>query len=294
MKENIIKIYSLITLLILIIAGCEPNQEISWDVDEIPARLVVEGSITDELKKHTVRLSKTDNYFSNKEAEYVSNATVSISDGKNLFIMEEKLFGSGIYETKENLKGEVGKIYTLDIEVNETLNNETHFTASSLLKETITADTMVSFLYENPFIYDENDTVILVVCISGREPETSGDYYIIRLYRNGELLNDTIDEYSIISDISFGTDGDNIFSFFFYQNFAVDDTVDIEFRSISKEYYDFINGIKNIAGGTDPFGFSGPPANPVGNIKGGSALGFFIASSVTRISSIVKFPEFGE
>ena len=87
-------------MLIIIAISCEPEQEISWKVDEIPARLVVEGSITDELKRHTVRLSKTDNYFSNRKAESVSNAAVSISDGEDTLVFVENPPGSGPIESQ--------------------------------------------------------------------------------------------------------------------------------------------------------------------------------------------------
>lgn len=293
MEKYIFKIHYLFVLFIITI-NCEPEQEISWKVDEIPARLVVEGSITDELKRHTVRLSKTDNYFSNREAECVSNAVVTIFDGENTLTLEENPSGSGIYETTEIVKGEVGRTYTLDIEVDEPLNDEVSFTANSVLNESIRADTMISFLYDSPFIFNETDTVILVINIFGKEPEPVGDYYLIGLYRNGELLNDTIDEYSTLHDETYGINGENIISFYYYENFEVNDTVELEIRSINREYYEFIKGVTVISGGTDPFGFSGPPANPAGNISGGNALGFFIASSVTRISSTVIIPEIEE
>jgi hypothetical protein len=286
MEKYISKIHYLFVFLIIAIS-CDMQQDISWKVDEIPSRLVVEGSITDELKKHTVRLSKTDNYFSNRKAESVSNAVVTISDGENMFSLEENPSGSGIYE----VRGVVGRIYTLDIEIDEPLNNEVHFTANSVLNESIRTDTMICFLYDSPFIFDEADTVILVIDILGKEPEPAGDYYLINLYRNGELLNDTIDEYNTLHDETYGINGEFIISFYYNEYFEVDDTVDLEIRSINREYYEFIKGVATISGGTDPFGFSGPPANPAGNISGGNALGFFIASSVTRISSTVMIPE---
>lgn len=275
----------------LIFSTCETSKEISWDVDEIPERLVVEGSITDELKRHKIWLTKTDNYFSNTEAECVSNAEVTISDGENIFYLEENPAGSGMYETTEEVAGEAGKQYTLNIDIDYPLNNETHFSANSFLDESIRADTMVSYLYNNPFSFDNNDTVILVVSIFGKEPEPVGDYYIIGLHRNGKLLNDTIDEYSIIHDESYGINGEGLMSFYFNENFSTGDTVVLEIRSINEEYYDFIKGVNRISEGSDPFGFSGPPANATGNIEGGNALGYFIASSVTRIGSYVQAQE---
>jgi hypothetical protein len=281
------KKYGLFALIITVITGCEPEEEISWKVDEIPQRLVVEGSITSEFKIHTVTLKKSANYFSNTAAEVVSDASVTITDGINIFYLEENPPGSGIYKTTEEVKGDTGRFYILDIHTNEPLNNETHFSASSLLKRTIRTDSMTSMLFDSPFQFINGDSVILVNTIFGHEYEPEGDYYMLSLYRNGTLLNDTIDEYITFYDRNSGMDGKDILPFAFLENYIAGDTVEIEIRSISKTYYDFIEGVKMISRGTDPFGFSGPPANPAGNIEGGNALGFFNASAVTRARSQV-------
>ncbi|MDF1549827.1 MAG: DUF4249 family protein, partial [Bacteroidales bacterium] len=79
-------------------------------------RLVVEGSITNELKIHAVTLSRTGEYFLNQPTKRELNANVSISDGDtliNLFDPE----GDGTYETDKEVAGKVGHTYTLDIEL---------------------------------------------------------------------------------------------------------------------------------------------------------------------------------
>lgn len=274
--------------IILLLFCCEPQEEISWKVDEIPARLVVEGSITSEMKIHTVTLKKSAGYFSDTEAEVVSNAAVSITDGIHIFYLEENPAGSGIYNTTEAVKGDTGKFYTLNIDINEPLNNETHYSASSFLSRTIRTDSMISVLYDSPFLFDDTDTVIIVNNIFGHEPDPEGDYYMLSLYRNGTVINDTIDEYITFYDRNSGINGKNLLPFAFLENFIEGDTVEIEIRSINKEYFDFVEGVKMISRGTDPFGFSGPPANPAGNIEGGNALGFFIASAVSSVKAEVK------
>jgi hypothetical protein len=281
------RLYKLPAIVLLTLTCCQPEQEIDWEVDNIPARLVVEGSITDELKVHTVTLKTSAEYFSNREADVVSNAIVTISSGENTFNLEENPAGSGIYQTTEEVRGEVGRLYTLNIDIGDPLNNETHFSASSVLRRGIIADTMISVLYDSPFIFNDVDTVILANSVIGYEPEPEGDYYIVNLYRNGTLLNDTVDEYNVVNDKESGMNGESLFTFIYIENFIVGDTVEMEFRSTSEAYYEFIKGIKMIANGTDPFGFSGPPANAIGNIEGGGALGFFNASAVTKVRARV-------
>jgi hypothetical protein len=282
------RLYKLSALVILTLICCEPQQEIDWKLDNMSDRLVVEGSITDELKIHSVTLRKSADYFSNTLAEVVSNAAVSISDGENVFALPEDPAGSGIYKTTDEVKGEIGRLYTLEIDISEPLNNETHFRASSVLKRGIIADTMISVLYDSPFPFNDIDTVILVNSVFGYEPEPEGDYYIVNLYKNGTLLNDTVDEYTVVGDKETGMNGESIFSFVYVEDFIAGDTVEMEFLSASYAYYEFIKGIKMICSGTDPFGFSGPPANAAGNIHGGGALGFFKASSVTRVKAQVE------
>jgi len=282
------RLYKLSVLVILTFICCEPQQEIDWKLDNIPARLVVEGSITDELKTHSVTLKKSAEYFSNTRAEVLSNAVVTISDGENVFTLLENPAGSGIYKTTDEVKGEVGRLYTLEIDIGEPLNNETHFWATSVLKRGIIADTMISVLYDSPFAFNDIDTVILVNSVFGYEPEPEGDYYIVNLYNNGTLLNDTVDEYTVVGDKETGMNGESIFNFVYVEDFIAGDTVQMEFLSTNDAYYEFIKGIKMIYGGTDPFGFSGPPANAVGNIQGGEALGFFKASAVTKVIARAK------
>lgn len=80
-------------------------------------RLVVEGSITTERKAHAVKLSRTNTAIPTGLASGVSGAIVSIFDGTTLFPLGEVDALPGIYLTDSTVAAEVGKTYTLRIEL---------------------------------------------------------------------------------------------------------------------------------------------------------------------------------
>lgn len=272
------KVYYIILLASLFLTACE-NREIDWEVKSVDQMLVVEGSFTDELKKHQLSLSLSEDYFINRHTSKVSKAQVSITDGTNTYLYKETAI-PGLYETIDSIAGIVGKTYTLNIDLDKPLSGSSHFYCSSLMRPTIKIDSLVSFIYKNPT--EEGDSMILFFEIYGLENSPKGDYYTTDIYINNKLLNDTIDERSIYYDEASGFDGKEInYVVSFTNEVKPMDTIRFSFISVDRAYYDFVTGVVNIAKYNDPMGFSGPPANAVGNIKGGKAIGFFNISSVS-------------
>lgn len=79
--------------------------------------LVVEANLTDQLKKHTVKLTRS---FTVNDTipKYESNATIRIIDNnQNTYTFSEKV--EGIYESDDAFKAEVGNNYTLFISTND-------------------------------------------------------------------------------------------------------------------------------------------------------------------------------
>lgn len=283
----------LILLIISLIATISCEEEIEWEVEEMPEMLVVEGSFTNEYKKHQVQLTKSAGYFSNKQTPRVSGAEVTISDGMNTISLEENPVGSGIYETVDSVAGEAGKTYTLDIQLNEPINNTAHYFASGELIQGLDIDSMIASIYENPIYMPEfdDDSLILFLAVLGFEPPDIKNYYELNLYKNDTMLNDTIDETYIVEDTE-EMEGEYVNSFFFFEQFQIGDTVRFEIVSVEKLYRDFVIGVQNIANqSADPFDMSGPPANAIGNIQGAEAIGYFKVAYVSMGEAIVKLPE---
>ena len=96
--------------------ACEEATD--WDLDpQATDLIVVEAQITNELKSHIVKLSRTVTDL-NKQAEPVTGATVVVvSEGSVTFFVEFPA-GSGVYFS-DSVQAVVGKIYQLYINHNE-------------------------------------------------------------------------------------------------------------------------------------------------------------------------------
>lgn len=83
--KHISKIF---TALAILITAVSCNEDITSDIqsklDTTYPRLVVEGAISSDTTSHLVKLSRTSDYFANKQLEPVNGATVTITDGTNI------------------------------------------------------------------------------------------------------------------------------------------------------------------------------------------------------------------
>jgi len=107
MKANLIHI-----LLILFLFACEEATD--WELDTRNHDLiVVESQITNELKRHTVKLSRTIGNI-NQQPEPVSGALVAVQSGDSVAVFSEYPAGSGIYYS-DSLQAVVNRTYLLCI-----------------------------------------------------------------------------------------------------------------------------------------------------------------------------------
>ncbi len=275
MSTSRINIFFFISLLLSIfITSCK--EKIDIKLKETYVRLVVEGEITNEAKRHTIKITQTSNYFSNEAQPKVSGAVVTISDGVNVVALTET--SPGIYQTDPTYVGEIGKLYTVDIKY-----DGEEYSASSLLKSVAILDS-ISF-GQDPFRPGKP-----TVNLWAQEPATIGDYYLWLYYVNGELKSDSLREWMFSDDAM--VNGNYMPGFPIYTIEAKPgDTITLEMKSINKEYYDFIYAIfSEVMGAGNPF--SGPPSNVKGNVKNltdkkKEVMGFFIASAVSKKTGIL-------
>jgi len=140
--------------------------------------------------------------------------------------------------------------------------------------------------------YDPNAPPKSSLFMYAQEPPTPGDYYLWNYYINGVLKSDTITKVVFASDEmvngNYVSDNFPIYGF----NANPGDSITLEMRSITKEYYDFLTGIMyESMGGSSPF--SGPPSNVKGNVKNitnkeKEVMGFFITSAVEKKTKVFK------
>lgn len=270
-------------------AGCE-DEQIKWNTEDVPQMLVVEGSLSSEYQRHQVRLTTSAGYFSNQSTPGLSGASVNLISSRDTFAYEESPNQDGVYLSSEPFAGQPGQSYTLDIRLQEPINQRSHYQASETMIPGMVLDTIEATLYENPLYVEDSpmDSLILYITAYGEEPKNIQNYYMVNLYRNQQALMDTIDEVEIYSDQE-ELEGRRVNHLFFFEDFQPGDTVGLKLYTISKAYRKYLDGIDNIVNQSgNPFDLSGPPANATGNIEGAQALGYFRVSQVTHARTVVK------
>jgi hypothetical protein len=275
----------IILAVALIAASC--TEKINLKLDTTYTRLVVDGHIKSDTMAYTINLTKTSDYFSNAPSPRMVNATVSLTDGTNTFPLVETVPGhSGIYQTDPKFAGTIGKNYTLHISLPEVIAGTTEYTASSQLIGVTKLDSIKSV-----FRTDIGKEGVWQVKLYAQDPPGRKNYYMLNLYRNNILWSDTITKVSLTDNQFFaGNYIDGVDVFFInnahkWETLYPGDTIMVELSAITKEYYDFINQVKQ-AGFSIPF-FTGPPANVQGNVSN-EGVGFFAAYSSSFAKTAVK------
>jgi len=276
-----------ILYFILIATAAACTEKIDVKLDTTYSRLVVDGQIQSDTGTYLVALTQSADYFSNEPVPRVVNATISINDGQNTFVLHETQKGiSGIYETDSNFAGKTGKTYILNIELQEEIAGNTSFEAASYLPTVTHLDSISAQFHPE---WGRNG--IWTVKLWAQEPGDEVNYYLFNLYRNGKLLTDTITK-KVISDDKFyngsymnGVDVVYLNNEHPWETIYPGDTIMLQMSGITKEYFDFIDEVKQ-SGFNIPF-FSGPPANVKGNVNNGG-VGFFSAFSNSYAKTLVR------
>ena len=273
---------AVIILLVLSVSTC--TERIEVDVDSTYTRLVVEASVTTDTIAHVVRLSTTSDYFHNKPAPQVSGAIVEISDGQNLFILNESDKQPGYYYSDPDFHGIPGKTYTLElrnVDIDQDGTTE-QYNAVSKLNYVNPVDS-IQIEYFNSFF-----TGYQVRVYAWDSPQE--DFYAFKVYKNSILLTDTLSELIVQDDVFFnGNYTYGIPSQFLSdekpgERVRLGDTITFELNGITEDYYHYIIEAQSQIFPQMPL-FSGPPANIRSNISSG-AIGFFATYSIARSTTI--------
>jgi hypothetical protein len=268
-------------ILILTILSCTERIEINPGTDF--TRLVVEGTISNEKKVHTVLLTTTADYFSNLPARAVSGASVSISDGDVTYKLTEKSPGS--YQTTTGISGIPGHLYMLRIKLTSPIGGYSEYSGASRISPPVVLDSIR--LKFNPTWSEKGIWEVKGFFLD--RPGT--DFYRFLMFKNGTVITDTLSDWYVTDDQFF--DGKYLLGTtlaWLQQDKANEtvkagDTITAEVDVIEKEFADFIRGARFNLSGSNPL-FSGPPSNVKGNINNG-AIGFFEAYSVSRARIVV-------
>lgn len=275
------KSFLAIPALLLFAASC--TERIDIQLDDTFNRLVVDGAITTDTTRHYVALSTTSSYYYNEAPPPVTGASLEISDdlGNAVNLTEVE---PGKYATSPLFAAVSGRTYTLRIELAEQINGYKTYMATSTVNPIYPIDSIG--LVPQP---DWGEMGFYeVTCYYLDRP--SKDFYMFNIFKNGEMLTDTI-KYRIITSDDFynGNYTNGIGVGYLDQSkerevLRPGDTITFQGCNITEEYYNFIMTLQAETNFQAPL-FSGPPANVKGNISNG-AVGFFAAYGVAYSSKV--------
>lgn len=279
----------IITLIVAItLSSCEDVIQVKLDKGK--PLVTIDAFINDMRTQQKVRLTYTDDYFSQKPNEGIKGASVVLKD----------LTTGAVFNFTDNSTGD----YVFDIGVNDTIARLDHqyelivthqgttYTAQSKLKRTTTIDSIDVKFEEGGFGGEEG----YYFSFFGKDPEgPEPDFYWIKSYRNGVFFNKG-SEINIAWD---GANGDGADGLYFIPPIAMgitpfgevfkkNDVCRVEILSINKETYYFLTQIQNQT--TNSGLFATTPENVKCNIQSSNAsikvVGWFCMSAVSAKEKI--------
>ena len=260
-------------LCLIALVSCE--EVIDLDLGNAEPRIVIEGTVTSDPGPYYVRINQSVDYGELNEFPAVSGATVNITDHNgNTELLEE--VEEGLYAIQQ-LQGEPGKRYTLDV----TYNGELYQAASTMPATVVPIQSLEYVFEEETLFIDEGYYVTAYFA----DPEDEVNYYRLKMFVNGEPYyfdQDGVpvkdDNFWLINDKFFNG---KVMDLEFPQTLKEGDKVDVELHQVDKATYDYYRTLVEL------MGFGGvAPANPLTNWNNG-ALGYFGALSISYASIVI-------
>ena len=265
-----------ITGLFLLLQGCV--KETTWPLEnDVPAKVIVDGIITDEVKSQVIKLSWSVSEL-NQLPSPVSGAGVVISNEDSTWQLAEFPPNSGVYNTPPSFFARVQKNYTLFISAGGKIYTaKTTMTSGSLFGELQYARNDASNLYyvdwvANAFSTERAAMWELLIDWS----KVPGYEHLDSLDNHARMLFYTLPTLDV-SEV-FAPQMESLF-------FPAGTRITERRYSLTPAHAEFIREMlleTNWAGGL----FTVAPANVGTNLSNG-AFGFFGACAVTELSVIV-------
>lgn len=270
---------TLLAIVLFILISC--SKEIQIDYPKTEKQLVVEGYI-EPGKYPIIFLTKSSPYFEKIDsaniAELIASvAKVSVScDGieEVLTLRHNENYFPAYYYEGTSLMGEVGKTYTLTIQ----LSGKT-YTSTTTIIEPVSIDSYST-------VITTNNSTQKFINIEFKDPAKKSNYYRVYVKRIGKDSTFYPSYLSTFND--FGFDG-NSFTYEVVRSYSpiistdngryfIDgDSVQLKFCSIEEKQYNYWKKIEGqIALASNPFGISS--SDPPSTITGG-ALGIWAGLS---------------
>jgi len=263
-------------------------------------QLVVDAWLNNIDSIQTVRLTQTQDYFDNSFTPAVTGAIVSVTrNGSDVLVFEDQ--GNGNYTYRpEDVIGQVGDEFTLQIEVDGNT-----YSSTVEMHRVPPIDSISMFERVDEFGFDDG----LYGSLYARDFVGKGDTYWAKTWKNDTLLNKPL-ELNIIYDAVFdpGTDLDGTYwirplreainpipedqAETVQTPYVPGDRIYCEVHSINNDAYSFMNiAFEQMTNGNNAI-FALPVANTRGNVvhdtDGSRLLGMFNVAAVSSLGITVE------
>lgn len=270
-KSKALVLFSLFCVLFL--SSCE--DVVNLDLETGQTRIVVDAEILwfkgTAGNEQTIKISKTAPYYNNTTPK-VSGAQVRVENSTGtVFTFNET--APGIYKCT-NFVPVLNTDYTLYVQAEGQSLTATEKLTSVTPIERVEQETVPDF--------DGKDIIELTFYY--KDPTDQVNYYLSD-FKSSFLI---YPEYDLTDDDFFN--GNEISNRFNHKDMKAGNTVDITNRGISKNFYNYMNLLLEIYGGSP---FSIPPGNIRGNIVNTTdannyAFGYFRLCEADKVSYLVK------
>lgn len=276
--------YGRLILFGIILFGLACEDPIDVPIPPGPQRIVVEGWITNELKRHSISISQTVPFGENQNFSSVQDAEVTILSSQGVPLILHHTTG-GIYLPDSAWTGKIGENYACRINLADGSRIESSF---ETLQEVPEIDTLFFTPIEPPTII--NGIIQEEYFLTGvlTDFENENNFFRWRLFRNGQLMG--LPEHIILFNDRF-VDGNQFQVEPRQLIFEPGDTVEIRQYALTEPAFDYYTLLVNQA---TTLGQSSGTAPAVlrGNLtyinqEGRIVLGYFGASAVTQKKNVV-------
>lgn len=256
----------------LFITSCE--EVVDVDLETAAPRLVVDASINWVKETpgtvQTIKLTTTTGYY-NTVIPVVSGATVYITNSRGRVFDFNETPGTGQYVCTDFLP-ETGKTYVLTV-----INDGQTYTATEILYA-VPDMSRIQQTDEGGFLGEDKEVRFFF-----DDPADEENYYMVRY--DTDII--PYPEYDVMEDRF--TNGNEMFNYFSDEDLKTGDRLDIKLYGISKQYYNYMAKLLDIAGGSGGGPFTTPPATVRGNLvnqtnESNYALGYFRLSQVFQLT----------
>ena len=278
----------LLLYLLLVFAMFSCREEIIIDLEEGEPLIGVEGSFTDEYKRHEVILSYTADFYNADEIRMITGAKVVVTDGVDTIPYLEQADQPGHYLT-DSVAGHKNTLYKLLVEVPDAVEGKKILSAESYMQDNVEEiDSIVLKHYELIPGLPIWDTIYMLYPYFQSLPDPS-IVYMIKVMEDTIPQNDTLLKVTTVPMAGYAgyyVNGPEMLE----KNMEIPvcmitesqlydgKYIRLDLYSIPYDYMMFIFNVK-MAMGSNPM--MGSPTNVLTNIQPqGEAVGWFYAASV--------------